>query len=412
MRMTTLLKKLLGIQHLLVTGSALEDGALVIEVRPSWRAPRCSGCKKRRGRYDTLPPRRWRHLDFGGVRVYIRYGLRRVSCCVCGVVAEAVPWCDNTTARFTTPFEEAVGFLVQRCDQTSVQEMFRIAWVTVGQIVERVMQRHRPDDPLDGLMAIGIDELSYRKGHQYVTTVTDQLSGRIVWAAEGKNAATLTSFFAELGAARRAAIAVVTMDMSAAYITVVTQQVPHAQIVFDRFHVQQLVNEALDETRREEWRRLRTVDEQHAKTVKGLRWSLLKNPWNLTPTQSQRFSTLQQDNGRLYRAYLLKETFAGILDRHQPNVVTDRLNEWLSWASRSRLPEFVKVARTIRGHLSDIVAYIRWGVTNGIVEGLHTKVRVITRRAYGFHSASALIGMIMLCCTNIRLRPPRVRLAQ
>ena len=412
MRMTTLLKKLLGIQHLLVTGSALEDGALVIEVRPSWRAPRCSGCKKRRGRYDTLPPRRWRHLDFGGVRVYIRYGLRRVSCCVCGVVAEAVPWCDNTTARFTTPFEEAVGFLVQRCDQTSVQEMFRIAWVTVGQIVERVMQRHRPDDPLDGLMAIGIDELSYRKGHQYVTTVTDQLSGRIVWAAEGKNAATLTSFFAELGAARRAAIAVVTMDMSAAYITVVTQQVPHAQIVFDRFHVQQLVNEALDETRREEWRRLRTVDEQHAKTVKGLRWSLLKNPWNLTPTQSQRFSTLQQDNGRLYRAYLLKETFAGILDRHQPNVVTDRLNEWLSWASRSRLPEFVKVARTIRGHLSDIVAYIRWGVTNGIVEGLHNKVRVITRRAYGFHSASALIGMIMLCCTNIRLRPPRVRLAQ
>ena len=405
-------KKLLGIQHLLVTGSALEDGALVIEVRPSWRAPRCSGCKKRRGRYDTLPPRRWRHLDFGGVRVYIRYGLRRVSCCVCGVVAEAVPWCDNTTARFTTPFEEAVGFLVQRCDQTSVQEMFRIAWVTVGQIVERVMQRHRPDDPLDGLMAIGIDELSYRKGHQYVTTVTDQLSGRIVWAAEGKNAATLTSFFAELGAARRAAIAVVTMDMSAAYITVVTQQVPHAQIVFDRFHVQQLVNEALDETRREEWRRLRTVDEQHAKTVKGLRWSLLKNPWNLTPTQSQRLSTLQQDNGRLYRAYLLKETFAGILDRHQPNVVTDRLNEWLSWASRSRLPEFVKVARTIRGHLSDIVAYIRWGVTNGIVEGLHNKVRVITRRAYGFHSASALIGMIMLCCTNIRLRPPRVRLAQ
>ena len=412
MRMTTLLKKLLGIQHLLVTGFALEDGALVIEVRPSWRAPRCSGCKKRRGRYDTLPVRRWRHLDFGGVRVYVRYGLRRVSCRVCGVVVEDVPWCDSTTARFTIPFEEAVGFLVQRCDQTSVQEMFRVAWVTVGQIVERVMQRHRPDDPLDGLIAIGIDELSYRTGHKYVTTVTDQLSGRIVWAAEGKNAATLTSFFAELGAARCAAIAVVTMDMSEAYITAVTQQMPQAQIVFDRFHVQKLVNEALDETRREEWRRLREVDEQHATKVKGLRWSLLKNPWNLTPTQSQRLSTLQQDNGRLYRAYLLKETFAGILDRHQPNVVTDKFNEWLSWASRSRLPGFVKVARTIRRHLSDIVAYIRWGVTNGIVEGLHTKVRVITRRAYGFHSASALIGMIMLCCTNIRLRPPRVSLAK
>ena len=142
MRMTTSLKKLLGIQHLLVTGSAVEDGALVIEVRPSWRAPRCSGCKKRRGHYDTRPPRRWRHLDFGGVRVYVRYGLRRVSCRVRGVVAEDVPWCDSPTARFAARFEEAVDFLVQRCDKTSVQEMFSVAWVTVGQIVERVMRRH------------------------------------------------------------------------------------------------------------------------------------------------------------------------------------------------------------------------------------------------------------------------------
>ena len=412
MRMTTLLKKLLGIQHRLVTGFDIEHGALVIEVRPSWRTARCSGCQRRRGRYDRLPPRRWRHLDFGGVRVYLRYGLRRVSCPRCGVVAEAVPWCDVTTARFTTRFEEAVGFLVQRCDKTSVQEMFNVAWVTVGQIVERVRHRHRPDDPLEGLLAIGIDELSYRKGHKYVTTVTDQLSGQIVWAAEGKNADTLRYFFDALGPERCAAIAVVTMDMSEAYITVVQQTVSHAQIVFDRFHVQKLVNEALDETRRAEWRRLRGLDAEEAKTVKGLRWPLLKNPWNPTRKQARRLATLQRDNGRLYRAYLLKETFADILGRRQSNVVTAKLAEWLSWASRSRLPGFVKVARTIRTHLNDIVAYIRWGVTNGIVEGLHNKVRVITRRAYGFHSAAALIGMIMLCCTNIELHPPRVSLAK
>ena len=202
------------------------------------------------------------------------------------------------------------------------------------------------------------------------------------------------------------------MDMSEAYITVVQQTVSHAQIVFDRFHVQKLVNEALDETRRAEWRRLRGLDAEEAKTVKGLRWPLLKNPWNLTRKQARRLATLQRDNGRLYRAYLLKETFADILGRRQPNVVTAKLAEWLSWASRSRLPGFVKVARTIRTHLNDIVAYIRWGVTNGIVEGLHNKVRVITRRAYGFHSAAALIGMIMLCCTNIELHPPRVSLAK
>jgi len=412
MRVTTLLKKLIGIKHLLVSGFDIEDEALVIDVRPSWRIPRCSCCKKPRGRYDTLKARHWRHLDFGGVQVFLRYGLRRVSCPNCGVLAEHVPWCDTTTSRFTTSFEEAVGFLVQRCDKTSVQEMFRIAWATVGRIVERVTLRHRPDDPLEGLTAIGIDELSFRKGHKYVTTVTDQLLGRIVWAHEGKNSETLKLFFEELGEKRRSAIEVVTMDMSEAYIKAVREMVPLAQIVFDRFHVQKLVNEALDETRREEWRKLRKLDKEEAKKVKGLRWPLLKNAWNLTPKQAERLSTLKRDNDNLYRAYLLKESFRDILNRRQPNVVKKKMEEWLSWASRSRLPSFVKAARTIRKHFDDIIAYIRWGLTNGLVEGQNNKVRVITRRSYGFHSASALIGMIMLCCTDIWLAPPRVRLTK
>lgn len=412
MRVTTLLKKLLAIKHLIVTGFDIEDESLVIDVRPSWRKPRCSCCRRPRPGYDTLQLRRWRHLDFGGVRVYLRYAVRRVTCWKSGVVAEHVPWCDSSTSRFTTRFEDAVGFLTQRCDKTSVQEMFSIAWVTVGQIVERVVGRYRPDDPLDGLKLIGIDELSYRKGHRYVTTVTDHESGRIVWAKEGKNAETLMTFFEELGDERCLAIEAVTMDMSKAYIKAVEEKVPHAQIVFDRFHVQKLVNEALDETRRAEWQRLRELDQDEAKKVKGLLWTTRKNPWNLTPKQADRLSTLQQDNERVYRAYLLKESFAEILDRHQPNVVKQKLEGWLSWASRSRLQAFVRVGRTIREHLDDIVAYIRWGLTNGIVEGLNNKLRVITHRAYGFHSASALIGMIMLCCTNIWLGPPRVRLAK
>jgi transposase len=328
------------------------------------------------------------------------------------VVAEEIPWCSLSTSRFTTFFEEAVAFLVQRCDKTSVQEMFNIAWVTVGQIVKRVVQRYHPGDPLDGLTAIGIDEISYRKGHKYVTTITDHNTGRIVWAKEGKNAETLKSFFEELGDNRCQKIAAVTMDMSEAYISAVKEKVSQAQIIFDRFHVQKLVNEALEKTRREEWQRLRDLNEEEAKKMKGLRWPLLKNPWNLTPKQSNRLSTLQRDNDRLYRAYLLKETFADILDRHQPNVVKTKLEDWISWANRSRLPGFVKVARTIRKHLTDIVAYTRWRLTNGIVEGLNRKIRVITHRAYGFHSASALIGMIMLCCNNIWLAPPQVRLAK
>lgn len=408
MRVNTLLKKLLGIQHLIVTGFEIREGALIIDVKPSWRKPRCWCCGRRRCGYDILEPRLWRHLDFGGVRIYLRYRRRRVFCPKCGVAAEKVPWTDSSTPGFTMHFEDAVGFLVQRCDKTSVSEMFDITWRTVGRIVERVTGRHRMGDPLDGLTAIGVDELAYRKGHKYLTTVTDLRSGRIVWAREGKSAETLLAFFEELGEERCSAIEVVTMDMSEAYISAVKEKLPQAQIVFDRFHVQKLVSEALDKTRREEWSRLREVNEEEAKKVKGLRWPVLKNPWNLTPQQSDRISSLQQDNHRLYRAYLLKESFADILDRHQPKVVKKKLNDWLSWASRSRLAQFVKVATTIRKHVDDIVAYIHWGLTNGIVEGLHNKVRVITHRAYGFHSAAAVIAMIMLCCTDIQIAPPRV----
>jgi len=305
-RTTTLLKELVGIEGLVVTGFGFEDGGLVIDVRPRWRKPRCSGCGKRRSQYDELGARRWRHLDFAGVQVWLRYGPRRVSCKDCGVVAERVPWADKTTSRFTIPFEDTVGFLVQRCDKTSVKETMGIAWETVGKIVERVVSRHGPSDPLDDLTSIGVDELSYRKGHKYVTTVTNLLSGRIVWAKEGKNAETLNAFFEELSEERCLAIEVVAIDMSEAYISAVRQNVPHAQIVFDRFHVQSLVNKALDNTRRQEWQRLREDSTDDASKVKGLRWPVLKNPWNLTPKQSERLSSLPKDNTRLYRGYLLK----------------------------------------------------------------------------------------------------------
>jgi transposase len=413
MRETTLLKKLLGIKHLVVDNFEVEGGGLVVDVHPRWQKPRCSGCGRHRAcsGYDTLGPRRWRHLDWGGVRIHLRYAPRRVSCRHCGVVVERVPWAASAKTRFTWDFEEQVGFFAQRIDKSAVELALGIAWRTVGAIIERVVTRRRPTKPLRRLRRVGVDELSYRKGHRYLTLVSDHDTGCIVWAKEGKSAETLASFFSELGDSGRLAIETVTIDMSQAYISAVRQHLPHAQIVFDRFHVQQLVSDALDETRREEWRHLRVVDAEAADAVKGLRYTLLKSPWNLTRSQKTRLSTLAADNQRLYRAYLLKESFADILDRRQPNVAREKLQEWLAWASRSRLPAFIKVAKTIRLHLDDIVAYIRHRLTNGLGEGLNNKARLLTRRAYGFHSPSAVIAMIMLCCTGIELQPIVKRLA-
>jgi len=411
-RMTSVLRKLLGIKHLVVLGARAEHGDLVVDVRPSWRVPRCSCCGRRVWTvYDHQDSRGWRHLDFGAFCVRLEYRPRRVPCPCCGVVVEQVPWSDEPRSRFTTDFEDQVAYLAQRVDKSSIEQLMRIAWRTVGRIIERVVAKRRPADPLDNLEYIGIDELSYRKQHHYVTVVVDHRNERVVWGGEGKSAESLLAFFEQLGPERCKAVKVVTMDMSAAFIKAVAEAVPDAQVVFDRFHVQQLVSQAVDEVRRDQWRRLRHVDSASAKAIKKTRWALLKNPWNLTEAEECKLAALQQHNRQLFRAYLLKETFADIMDRLQPNVVRRLLVGWLAWASRSRLTPFVRVARTIRAHLDDIVAYVRCRLTNGLVEGLGNKARLATRRAYGFHSAQAVLAMIMLCCSGLHLAPVAKKLS-
>jgi transposase len=402
---TTLLRKLLGINNLIALDFTSEDGNLLVYVRPTWHTPRCSCCgRKVHSTYDTQWDRSWRHLDFGGVRVYLHYDLRRVCCKKCGVVVEKVPWSSNSVSRFTDDFEEHITYMAQRTDKTSVEHLMRITWRTVGRIIERVVSRKRPEDPLSDLSAIGIDELSYRKHHHYITLVTDHDKGKIVWGEEGKDSDALIAFFDQLGEERCKKIKIVTMDMSKAYVSAVRLKVPQAQIVFDRFHVEKLVHDALDDVRREEWRLQKGTEE--GKKLKRTRWPLLKRPWNLLPSEKAKLSILQKDNKRLYRAYLLKEKLGEIFDTcvHDEEA-REELMGWLSWASRSRLPSFVKVAQTIKEHLEDILAYFLCRLTNGLIEGLNNKARMLTRRAFGFHSAQAFISMIMLCCSGLNLSP-------
>jgi transposase len=342
--------------------------------------------------------------------LFLEYDIRWVHCRDCGRVVEQVPWAAEASARFTEDFDQAVVSLTQRCDKTAVQEQMRIAWRTVGSCVERVLRRFGPADPLADLTTIGVDELSYRKGHYYVTVVTDLLKRAVVWGKEGKKAETLKAFFEELGPERRAEIQRVCMDMSGAYQKAVQESLPHAEIVFDRFHVQALASLALDETRRAEWQRVRG-DKELAASVKGLRWALLKDPVTLSGAERARLADLQRENRRIYRGYLLKEQLGDILDRRQPNVARALLLKWCTWAKRSKLPDFAKLAKTIKDHLEGIVAYVRWRITNGPTEGLNTKARLITRRAYGFHSAEAVLAMIRLCCSGIRIRPVHKGLA-
>jgi transposase len=294
--------------------------------------------------------------------------------------------------------------LAQVTDKTRVTEQMGIAWRTVGAIVTRVVERKLPSDLLDGLRCIGVDDFGYRKRHKYLSIVVDHDRRRVVWTAEGRDSGTLKAFFEQLGPERCARLECVTMDLSAAYIKAVEESAPQAQIVFDRFHVQRLASDAVDEVRREQARELRGTPQ--ARELSRTRYALLKNPWDLSRIEQARLSTVQRVNAPLYRAYLLKETLAKALDYRQVGRAEPALRQWIAWAVRSRLKPFVRVGRTIRKHFQGVLAYVRERMTNAFLEGMNNLIRMVAHRAFGFHSYFALSSMIFLCCSGIALDPP------
>lgn len=403
MRATSLARGLLGFARMQLHSVRFDDAGLVVMASVRGRS-RCSKCGDKCPRYDRLPPRRWRHLDFGRCAVYLEAKLWRVDCRRCGVVVEQVAWAD-AGARHTRPFEELVGWMAQHCDKTTISTLLRISWRTVGAMIERVVARHRKSIDWSNVRAIGTDELSYRKGHHYLTLVCDLESGRILWSKEGRSAATLAAFFAEIGPEACGRIRHAAIDMFEGYAKAIREWLPNAELVYDRFHVQQLAGKAVDEVRRGEWQRLRGTDE--ARGIKHLRWALLRNPWNATPAEKERLSVLPKRNRVLYRAYLLKEALADIYrNLYTPPWARRRLKEWIAWAMRSRLEPFRRVARTIKRCFDGVLAYFASGFTTSRAEGLNTKARLATRQAYGFHSADAVRAMIELRCTGIVIPLP------
>ncbi len=222
-------------------------------------------------------------------------------------------------------------------------------------------------------------------------------------AGPGRSAETLGAFFEQLGPAGCARIELVTADLASSWQKALRAWAPQARVVFDRFHVERLAADAVDEVRRAEQRR---PDLEDAKALKGARYDLLKHPARLKPKEARRLEKLRRANRALDRAYELKEYLATILEQAPPEEAPELLEEWLEWAARSRLEPFVKLGRTIRKHAEGILAYLDTRMTNGPVEGINNKLRVIARRAYGFHSPDALISMLFLCCGGIELAPP------
>jgi transposase len=380
---------------------------VIVSVRLRRRRRVCSGCGQTGGRLQIHDRRvkRWRHLDLGANRCVIECELRRLRCRDCGVHLEAVPWA-RAGSQHTRDLEDVVAWLAQQMAKTPIAGLLRIGWDTVGRIVARVVADRLDERRLAGLVAVGVDEISYRRGQRYLTSVVDHRTGAIVWCAAGRNAATLQAFFDELGD-RKSSIRAVSIDMSGGYEKAIRDNAPQAEVCFDPFHVVRLAQRAVDQVRRDEWNAHERSHTPKGRWIKGTRWSLLKAPEKQSIGQLALLGEVQQANKALYRAFLLKEELRLLYQLDDPRLAPAHLDSWLAWASRSRLVPFVKLARTIRRHRAGILAAIRLGLSNGRLEGLNSHIRLISHRSFGFHSAAPLIALVYLCCSGILIDLPR-----
>lgn len=380
---------------------------------------RCGVCGRRSPGYDQGRsgdgPRRWRGLDLGTIRVFIESDMVRVRCRDHGVVAVQVPWARHGS-RFTRDFEDTVGWLACATSKTAICALLRIEWRTVGSIVTRLQADiDNRVDRLAGVTRIGIDEISYKRGHRYLTIVVDHDTGNLLWAAVGRNKATVDKFFALLGPERCGQITHTSADAAEWIAKSIIEHCPTAVRCADPFHVVAWATDALDDLRRQAWNDARQAARsepkrdrgrpridapgrpasERADSLKRARYALWKNPENLTAHQQAKLAWIAKTDPRLHRGYLLKEglRFVFQIKGDAGKVALDR---WLAWAQRCRIPAFVALGRKIRRHRAEIDASLEHGLSNALIESTNTKIRVLTRIAYGFKKPEALIALAML----------------
>ena len=404
MRMETFIRKSLGLKaHTVAQVEAREaESELIVRVeRLGERHLRCGVCGLPAARTAPTrrPERRWHDLAMRDYTVWLVYAPYRVWCQPCGLRVERIPWAAQWQ-RVTHALARAVAALARVLDWSSVAAHYRLNWKTIEGVVEGAVLwglAHRRWRPLH---VIGIDEVSRRKGHQYLTVVYDLRRDRVIWVGRDRTTATMERFFAWLGPRRARSIHTVCCDMWAVYLDAVRTHLPTATLVFDRFHLSQYLSRAVDDVRRQTWRRLQGRAKAEFKQTRFL-W--LRNPENLRRAERTRLSALVRLNSPIVRAYLLKEDLRRFWNYRSTAWAEGHLRQWLWRAAPSRLGPFKKLARTLRTHLQGVLAWTRIRVTNGALEGMNNKIKLISHRAFGYRTSWAYIANIYHSCAGLPL---------
>jgi transposase len=365
------------------------DGkGIEVPMRPAARTLGvCSGCGVPGPGYDTLAARRFQFVPLWGIAVVLVYAMRRVECAACGVTVERVPWAAGKH-QLTWSYVWFLARWGRRLSWAEVARIFSTSWPTVFRAVEVAVEWGRARMPMEGITAIGVDEVLWKRGHQYLTVVYEitRQRCRLLWVGENREEASLEGFFTWLGE-RRVAIRHVCSDMWKPYLNVIARRIPQALHVLDRFHIVAKLSKAIDEVRAKEAKRLEAAG--YEPVLKHTRWCLLKRPEKHTPRQRSRLRELLSYNLKTVRAYLLKEDFDFLWHYKSAHWAGRFLDRWCTQAMRSRIEPMQAMAKTLRTHRALILNWfrVRADISLGATEGLNNKLKVVTRRAYGFRSS-------------------------
>jgi len=364
-----------------------------MRLEPTRQSAVCSGCGETKRRFLDYKGkgRRWRHTDAWRVKTVVVAPVRRVKCRWCGIRVEKVPWA-RPKSRFTHDFEAEI---LDRARESSIQGVCRqlgVHWTSVMRLLERWVQESAEKQFRRKLRRIGVDEVSYGRGHKkYLTIVWDHDSGRAVWIGKGREQDTLDAFFVKLGARRARRLVCVTMDMAKGYIAATKQHAPQSDIVFDRFHIERYLTRAMDEVRKQEyWRRGRA----HRQVVRGKKWLLLRKWRRLHWRRRGELAELLALNQRLFRAYVLKEQF-----EHAWSYTTEKgmrafIVRWRRSLNWTRLRPLIEFWQLLMRHIDGVVAWARHRLTNAALEGNNSRVRGLSIRARGYRNPDNLMVVL------------------
>lgn len=350
--------------------------------------------------HDTVE-RRWQHLSFFAHACFLHCAVPRIKTPDGKVSTVVVPWA-RPGSGFTLLFEALALVLIEReMPVNRVAELLRVNPQRIWTVFNHWVGKARAADDPSSITQLGIDETSTRKGHHYVTLGVDLDQGRVIHVTEGKGKDTLQSIQEHLEGkgVDKHRIKQASLDLSPSFIAGIKESFPSAEITFDRFHVVKLLNEAMDKVRK--------AERKEHEALKGHKYTFLKNRENLSEAKQQALAEMIQLYPTLGEAYRLKVLFNDLWDMPDKPAAHAFLEQWHAEVEQTKIPAFMKFAKTVKAHWNGIVHFVESHLSNGILEGINHKVQLAKRRARGFRNLDNFINMIYFLCGKLQFSYPR-----